>query len=224
MIETTHKDNSHETSQRNEQDWDLGQLEEYQDIIAWQSTLPLCAYGKLEESTCHTDCGANSFIFKKRQHFWKYQKIKISVRIGDGNYCKETGIGILLITFADLLTIFPFYPCYHMSGNPQDIFSPPACKQYIPNIRNVRYETLESLKITIINNKWARITTKQKYNYTEIQNYMKINIMTTQHFSTDQSRNTYRIQNKPILLNPPPQLNHSFTKMTTQIGQSFTED
>ena len=69
-----------------------------------------------------------------------------------------------------------------------------------------------------------RITTMQKYRDMEIQNYMKINIMTKQHFSTDPSRNTYRIQNKPILLNTPPQLNHSFNKMTTQIRQSFTED
>ena len=116
--------------------------------------------------------------------------------MGDGNYGKAIGIGIIIITFADLPTVFPLYPCYHMSGNPQDTFSPPACKHYILDTRSVRYEALEWSRLTTANNKSARITTIHKYRDMEIQDYMKINIMTTQHFSTDPTHNSYRIQKK----------------------------
>ena len=98
------------------------------------------AYMKLTTATCHVDCGANSFMFTKREYFWKYQEITVSVCMGDGNFGQAIGIGIVLIRFSDLPVIFPLYPCYHMPNNPQHTFSPTAMKQYLHNVKSVRYE------------------------------------------------------------------------------------
>ena len=86
------------------------------------------------------------------------------------------------------------------------------------------YEALEWLRITTVNNKSARITTTQKYRDTEIQDYMKINIMTTQHFSTDPTHNSYRIHKKTIFSTLHPKSTTPLLETTTQIGKSFTED
>ena len=96
-------------------------------------------------------------MFIKREHFWKYQDIKVSVRMGDGNHSYAIGIGIVLIKFLDLPVILPLYPCYHMPNNPQNTFSTTAMKQYLYNVKSVRYEYLEWVGITTDEGKSERV-------------------------------------------------------------------
>ena len=104
--------------------------------------------------------------------------------MGDGQHSNAIGIGIVLIKFADLPVIFPLYPCYHMPQNPQQSFSNTAMKQYLTNVSSVRYEALDWIRITTDNNKSARLTTIQQYKDKEIQDYIYIDIMTTNIGST----------------------------------------
>ena len=132
--------------------------------------------------------------------------------MGDGQHSNAIGIGIVLIKFADLPVIFPLYPCYHMPQNPQQSFSNTAMKQYLNNVSSVRYEALDWIRITTDNNKSARLTTIQKYKDKEIQDYIYIDIMTTNIGTKESTEQQLTVNNMPQLSFIPPQLNHSFIK------------
>ena len=85
-------------------------------------------------------------------------------------------------------------------------------KQYLYNVKSVRYEALEWVRVTTDKGKSARVSTIQKYKNEEVQDYIHIDIMTVDQYSNDPSISTNKIQNKPQLTFTQPQLNHSFTK------------
>ena len=99
-----------------------------------------------------------------------------------------------------------------MPNNPQNTFSPTAMKKYIYNVKSVRYEALDWIRITTDKGKSTRLSTIKKYKEKEIQDYIYIDIMTVDNYSNDPTIQTSKIHNKPQILLIAPKLNHAFTK------------
>ena len=116
-------------------------------IQEWLSAVPSKSFTlKNASSLIHVDGGANSHIFRDRQHFWKYVPTKSVIQQVSGSPATCLGIGIVLVRFPRLEHIFSLFPCYHMPENPQDTLGLPPLKFY-NQARSTRLEALSWLRV-----------------------------------------------------------------------------
>ena len=121
------------------------------------------------------DGGANSHIFRNKKSFWKYVPTSSLIQQVSGSTATCEGIGIVLARFPGLESIFPLFPCYHMSNNPQDTLGLPPIKFY-NKARSVRAEALSWLKIVHQNGAYSMMSTLPRLRHTELLDYISIDI------------------------------------------------
>ena len=124
-------------------------------------------------SIIHVDGGANSYTFRDRNNFWKYNPYKNYITQVAGTTTPLIGMGIVPITFPGSNHLYLLYSSYHMPDNPQDTICIPALKYY-NQCRSTKVKALAWFIIVSKEGYTITVPTIPMYHKQEPQDYVSI--------------------------------------------------